>query len=323
MSLLFFLSIILFQGEDKTVFLDRVAIKVNDKMMTERELIQAYRDRRRSALERYTGAELDKALKSAWQDTVKEAEETLLLYEKAVELGIAFSLEDARSRLMALKDSNGMSDQEFEEAILEQTGMTLLEFVDFRQRADSAEAAVQHQVFSKIKIEDSEIAKYYDEHQQEFMNPETYRIAEIVFLKEDQNTTALKFKAQACLDFLNEGGDFAEAAALYSDSTSKENGGDLGDVKFGDLNKTIEDQVKNLELNQASELLETQFAFFIIKLINRTPSTPKPLDEVRPAIINSLRAPRMETRIKTFMEELRSQYLLQVYTKEKPWYLDI
>ncbi len=308
---------------DQTVFVDRVAIKVNDKMMTERELALEYRMRRDAILKNFTGAELDRKLREAWTNTVQEAEENMLLYEHAVEIGYAYTDDDALSRLMAIKESNGMSDEELEQAIRAQTGMTLNEFIDYRKRSDSAQATIQREIISKIQIDDSEIAKFYDERKSEYMNPETYRIAEIVFLKEEKDPASVQAQIRTCLDFLDQGGDFAEAARQFSDSSSKEQGGDLGVSQFGDLRAVLEDEVRKLEIGGRSGLLETPFANFIIKLLDRTQAEPKPLAEVREDIIARLRGPRTKTRLASFLEELKGKYLLQTYVKEPPFYLDL
>ncbi len=310
------------QTRKKAIFIDRVAVKVNDKIITERELIQSYKRERSLVLEQFTGAQLDRKLKELWKDIVLQAEETLLLFEKAVELGMAVSEDDARSQLMAIKEANGLSDEEFEETLLEQTGMSLSEYVDFRRRQGSAQTVVQAQVVSKIHVEESEVAKFYDEHQDEFLNPETYRIAEIVFLKGEEDSQAAQKRAHACQKYLA-GDSFEEAARRFSDSLSKENGGDLGVVEFGTFRKEIEDKVRTMKVDDVSEPFETTTAFFIIKLLERTPVAPKPLDEVREDILERLRMPRIKTSMDEFIADLRDRYLLVTYLKTPPWYLEL
>lgn len=304
----------------KAMFVDRIAIKVNDKIITERELVFAYKQRRRAIMANFSGAELDEKLKKAWNATVKELEENLLLFEKAVELGIAPSEDDVRSRMMGIKESNGMSDEEFEEALRAQTGMNLDEYVSSNRLEQSVQYVVQSQIISKIRVDESEIAKYYTENIDQYMNPETYQIAEIVFLKSSPNVQA---RVAECHEFLKSGGDFAEAAKKYSDSASKENGGDLGMVNYGDFNEAIEDRVRKMEKGQVSDSFETSTAIFIIKILEKTPKTPKAREEVREQILETLRYPRMEKEMVSFIEDLKGRYLLQTYLKEAPWYLEL
>jgi parvulin-like peptidyl-prolyl isomerase len=322
MSLLWLLLFLQSGNDSKTVFVDRVAIKVNDKIITEREVFHSYRQVRAELIAQYSGAELDRKLKEAWKDTVSSLEERLLLYEKASELGISVSEDDSRARLLSIKESQGLSDEEFEAILLEQTGMTLEEYVDFRKREDSSQMVIQSQVLSKIKIEDSEIAKYYQENIDKFMLPATYRIAELVFLKSEDQEQSARQKLQECLAFLENGGDFAEAAKQYSDSMSRESGGDLGLVEYGDLNESIEEKVNAMEVGEISEPFETPVAIFVIKLLERNPAVPKKQEDVSEEILLALRSPRMEEEINNYLEELREVYLVQVIVKETPWYLE-
>ena len=309
--------------ESRTVFVDRIAIKVNDKIITERELISTYKQLRRETLKQHTGAELDRRLKEAWDNAIKTAEESLLLYEKALEVGVAFSRDDTLSQMLSIKESNGMSDEEFEAAVKEQTDMSLEMWVDARMRDTSANAVIHSQVVNKIKVDDSEIAKYYQLNQQEFMQPATYRIAEVVCLKANEGAAAARTRAENCLAMLANGSDFAEVARSFSDSPSKEDGGDLGDVNFGDLLSTIEDNVRTMQVGSHSQILETDAAYFIIKLINLTPEQPKPLEVVHGDILDRLREPKIDTEIKAYIEKLKVEYLLQTYIKEVPWYLEL
>ncbi len=321
MTLVMLLTLLTFQ-ENKTVFVDRVAIKVNDKIMTERELLFAYKQAREQALTQYKGAELDQQLKEAWKETVKSAEETMLMYEKASELGYALSKDDVAAELNSMKESRGLTDEEFEKAILEQTGMSLGELVDLRQRENSAQMVFQSQVLNKIAIEDNEIAKYHEEHIADFMEPATYRIAEIVFTKSDADLAETEQRVAACQAELKAGLDFGEAAKKYSDSLSKENGGDLGLVKYGDLLDSIEAKVKSMKVGEHSERLETSSAIFLIKLLAQNPAKPKPVDEVREQVVNALREPRTEAQLAKFVEHLRAEFSIKTYLTEIPWYLE-
>lgn len=308
-----------FQEASKPVYIDRIAMKVNDKIVTERELVHTYKQNREALLREYSGAELDQKLKEVWSETVSYMEERLLLFENASELGIAVSEDESRSRLVSIKESRGLSDEEFEQVLAEQTGMTLEEYVTFRQRDDSATMVVQSKILSKIRIDDSEIAQYYETHKDEFLNPATYRIAEIVFLL---SSSDVERRVQECLDFIKQGGSF-EAAKKYSDSTSKENGGDLGLVEYGDFNETIEEKVKAIPLGGMSEPFSTPTAVFIIKLLERNEASPKKIEDVSDEVARKLQMPRVEKEIDKYLTDLKGRYLLETILKEPPWYMSL
>lgn len=302
-------------AENAPIMVDRVALKVNDKIITERELMLIYAQRRDAYIAQYSGPDLNTKLEEIWEDVVKQAKEQLLLYEKSVELGLSISQDAMESRLQGVKEANGLSDDEFEEILKQQTGMTMDEYVDSERRNESAQRVVHSEVFNAIEIDDSEVAKYYSEHQEDFVEPPKYRVAEIVLLK-DNNPAAARIKALACLDTIKSGTPFVDAARQYSDSASRDNGGDLGEVQYGDLHYVIEDAVRNLEVNDVSELLEADTAYFIIKILNKRDAKPIPIDDVEDRIKATLREPRVESKLTAFLQELEADYLVdRVITK--------
>ena len=288
---------------------DRIALKVNDKIITERELLLTYLPQKSELIRTYSGDNLEAALEELWEQIVQTATDQLLLFEKSVESGVAITEDALESRLQSVKESNGFSDEEFRQAIKEQTGMAYEEYLDYSRRDESAKRVVQSQVMYQIKVEDSEIAKYYDEHQTEFMDPATYRIAEIVILKKEGDATS-RFKASTCQESLKNGQAFEDVAQQYSDSNSKENGGDLGVVHYGDFNATIESAVKALQVGDTSDILETESAFFIIKVLEKTEATPQDIDEVEDEIRYRIQEPQLDTKLDEFLEELRAYYLV-------------
>ena len=71
---------------------------------------------------------------------------------------------------------------------------------------------------------------------------------------------------------LNQDKDFAEMAKKYSDGPSGPKGGDLGSFKFEVMAKSFSQAAFALELDEVSEVVETEFGFHIIK---RTPLRKK------------------------------------------------
>lgn len=125
-----------------------------------------------------------------------------------------------------------------------------------------------------INLSRNEVIKFYNDFKDSIPPiPETfelYQIAKRVPLSEEAKNIA-KVKAQSILDSIKAGADFSLMAKRHSnDSASGANGGDLGKVKKGSFVKEFEDAAYLLEPGQISELVETQFGFHIIKLIDKT-----------------------------------------------------
>ncbi len=65
------------------------------------------------------------------------------------------------------------------------------------------------------------------------------------------------------------GEDFAELARRFSQDGSKDNGGDLGWFRRGDMVEAFEDAAFNLAVNEISQPVESPFGFHIIKVNRR------------------------------------------------------
>lgn len=77
-------------------------------------------------------------------------------------------------------------------------------------------------------------------------------------------------KAQALLDSLKAGADFAALAKRYSqDPGSAQQGGDLGLVRRGQFVKEFESAVFSLSDGQISPIVQTDFGYHIIQLLER------------------------------------------------------
>lgn len=134
---------------------------------------------------------------------------------------------------------------------------------------------MQADITSKATITPAEVQKFYNAIPKDslpYFNAEV-EIREIVF--KPQVSAAEKTKARTAIDDLRkrivEGGeDFAGLAKKYSaDTGSGEKGGDLGWQKRGTFVAEFEAMVYKLDKDQVSPVVETEFGFHIIQLLER------------------------------------------------------
>jgi len=104
-------------------------------------------------------------------------------------------------------------------------------------------------------------------------------------------------EAQALVDALAEGADFAELAAENSIGPSGPNGGQLGLFTAGMMVPEFETAVFELEAGEVSVPVQTQFGWHVILLNETRDQAPPALEEVRAELIEGLRRARVDTRI--------------------------
>jgi len=127
--------------------------------------------------------------------------------------------------------------------------------------------------FQSVKISRREVENFYETFQDSLPKlQETVDISHILMqIKpgEESQKEALN-KIQMVQKWLAEGEDFSELAGKYSeDPASASRGGDLGYTKRGDFVKEFEEVAFELAEGQISDIVQTQFGFHIIKLVER------------------------------------------------------
>jgi peptidyl-prolyl cis-trans isomerase D len=86
------------------------------------------------------------------------------------------------------------------------------------------------------------------------------------------------------------GGDFGELAKQYSDDAgSKDKGGELGFFPRGRMVGEFDDAAFSLQPGEVSEIVQSPFGYNIIQVEEVHEERQKPLDEVRPEIVASLK----------------------------------
>lgn len=133
--------------------------------------------------------------------------------------------------------------------------------------------SVQQKKFGELQVSRKEVEEFYDSFKDSLgIVPDKYTLAHIFQNPKTGEQIKKKAKdlAQSLLDTLKKGADFAELAKKFSsDQGSASQGGDLGFVKRGVLVPEFEAAAYSLSQNQISGIVETQFGYHIIQLLER------------------------------------------------------
>ncbi|AGB17918.1 parvulin-like peptidyl-prolyl isomerase [Thermoanaerobacterium thermosaccharolyticum M0795] len=126
-----------------------------------------------------------------------------------------------------------------------------------------------------VKVTDSEAEKYYNNNKSQF---EVVKASHI--LVSDEKT------ANEIYDKLKNGANFAELAKQYSiDTSTKDNGGELGEFTRGTMVTEFENAAFALKPGEISKPVKTQYGYHIIKSEGKT---TKSFNDVKSSIISYL-----------------------------------
>lgn len=132
----------------------------------------------------------------------------------------------------------------------------------------------------------------YAIHRDEFQLPEQFKVAHI--LKKvscDCERGQQRQQIEQVLTRLKAGEDFATLAKAESEDVgSAARGGDLGNwVKREEVAAPFADAMAKLDIGQMSDVVETEFGFHIIKLLDHQPARPQTFEEVQSSLEQRLR----------------------------------
>jgi peptidyl-prolyl cis-trans isomerase C len=108
------------------------------------------------------------------------------------------------------------------------------------------------------------------------------------------------------------GGDFAELARKNSDCPSKEAGGDLN-IKRGQAVKAFEDAAFAQEKNVIGPVINTEYGYHIIQVLDRKPAKTIALGEVKDKISAFLEQQKKSKAFMDILKKLQQNAKITVY----------
>jgi peptidyl-prolyl cis-trans isomerase SurA len=305
-------------AQEEFEVLDEIVAKVNTEVITlsdlEKELVAL-----RSALsEQIRNPEvLEREYEARRRERLKEMIENRMMIQKADEIGLSSGIDnDVNAYLEEWRKQTGIPTLEMLDQELRKVGSSLSERRDMIKQRMIVDNLVHHFVSSKITLLTSEIEAYYQKNREKYAEPAEVELAEVLFLTEGKNRAEVRAKAEETLRKLRSGADFAELAREFSDGPTAARGGGIGTFRQGSMAANLEEQVLKIEAGETTGLMETNFGFQIVKVLEKKPAAHKPLEEVRPLIQSELYQKKGEPELKRFVEDLRQQsyiYIAQKY----------
>ncbi|RYV02825.1 peptidylprolyl isomerase [Shewanella sp. OPT22] len=140
-----------------------------------------------------------------------------------------------------------------------------------------------------VHVTDADAQAYYDEHKAEYQSQEKRLPAHILVQFGDDKAKA-KAKIEEIKKEIDSGADFAKLAEKDSEDTfSAKEGGKLDWYEHGVMDPAFDKAMFELKKGQVSGVVESEFGFHLIKLLDVQPSTTIEFAKVKQEIIQDLK----------------------------------
>jgi peptidyl-prolyl cis-trans isomerase D len=143
-------------------------------------------------------------------------------------------------------------------------------------------------VAGKLTIGEPELRQLYESNKDRFRTAERVKVRHILVMtqgKPKEDAPKLKAKAEDLLKQVKAGADFAELAKKNSDDpASASNGGAMDWFGHGQMVANFEKVAFALKPKEISGIVETEFGYHIIQLLEREDARLKPFDEVKTSL---------------------------------------
>ena len=165
-------------------------------------------------------------------------------------------------------------------------------------------------------VTDETAKTYYDEHQQEFTQPEG-RLASHILVRvpegaDEATKVDRRAKAEGIRKALQEGADFAKLAGEVSDCASRARGGMLGVIPKGREAKSFEDAVYSQEMGAIGEVVESPVGFHVIKVTGEQEQKVIPFDEVKDRLVALLKSQAQQKVTAEYITELKDKATIKL-----------
>lgn len=305
---------------------DHIVLRVNGEIST----LVEYRDRRSLRIEQIAAAsDLDVAerrrmVAEAGRTTMREIFDEMLVLSRARQLRIEVTpaqldrAEDNAKRRFGLE-----TDDQFTAALAQQ-GLTPESFRERMKRTLLFNQVVEQEVQSKIKIEDDDVARYWQRHAAEFRRAERRRVEEVL-VRDDSTLDADARRALAddVVARAAAGATLAEAATAAAAGAPEAISAPIehGWVERGALAPALDEAVFGVATATTAPPVVARGGLHVVRVLEIEPAAQRPIQEVEDEIRARLGEELYGARIQEFLaEQARLAYVVENLPEEAVGY---
>lgn len=217
-----------------------------------------------------------------------------LIDQEAKKKGVTVTPADVDREIQRIK-SQFASDDEFQQA-LAYNGMT----EDDLRASARLNLEIRGILAPTIHVTDAGLQDFFQKNHDRYDQPEQVRASHILVDTQE--------KAAQIKDELAHGAKFADLAKKYSlDTTTKDQGGELGWFTRGKMTPAFEDAAFKLQVGQVSDPVQTEYGWHLILLEERKPAVAAKFEDVKDRVRQDYIDDQVAQVSADWLAQLRSQ----------------
>lgn len=290
---------------------EEIVAIVNDDIITLSQY-QQYNDQAYQMLRaQFQGEEFEKEYSRAKEHMLDNMITDLLLLQEAKKKQLNAG-EEVKNYIDRLKRENNIeTDAQFRQALLQQ-GVNYEQFIKQIEEGILRQILISVEVDRTIVVDEAEGVNYYKQNPQEFTEPEEYRLRAVYLSSEVRTPEELEAKKAEISGRIQAGEDFVTVASESGDSPLKENQGDLGFIKKGELDPVLEEAVAGLQTGEITPWVQAKNGWYVLKLEEKKESRLKPFEEVRKDILDKIFRERRVKKLTEYMTDLKAKNYIKI-----------
>jgi peptidyl-prolyl cis-trans isomerase SurA len=312
------------------VTVEDIISRVNDQIITRSDYDRAMKELDDEA--RQHGATMQQ-MSEAHKDLLRNLIDQQLWLSKGKELGITGETE-LINRLNDIRKQYKLATIEDLEKAAQEQGVSYEDFKANIRNQIITQQVMRDEVGRKVSVTPGEVERYFDAHKQDYAQPESVRLNEILVSTgtlapsattpgdvqpaDPEKVAAAKAKADDLEAKLKAGGDFTQLARTSSDGPTASEGGDLGQFRRGALAKVLEDATFSLKAGEFTEPIRTRQGYVILKVVQHTSGGVPQYKDVEQEVEQAFYESRMMPAIREYLTRMRED----AYVEIKPGFED-
>ncbi len=241
--------------------------------------------------------------------------EEKLVDQEVKRAGVKVTSKEVEGALEEIKRRNIATQEDLEMALAKE-GLTPEAFKKQIEKRLQRMKLVNWAVKVESKAGEKELKDFYQKNIDRYRINESYRPSHILFIIPKEATPEeireIRKKCQKVLEKIKGGEDFGEMALLFSEDPSSKDRGDLGYFKKGELLPALEKEALRLQVGGMSGIIQTDFGFHLIKLLDRKGGGPPPFEEIKEKVEVDYYENEREKSFQQFLNTLKEKSVIEI-----------